>query len=558
MASQPSEPAVQQPNRLLLLGNQIVQDLYLDDDNAEEVLHTHYDHILDKKFTVGSLVGLGFSLMNVPFGVSTTLAIGLVCGSCLTILWGWLIFGFFTLFIALSLCEISSKYPTSGGVYHFACILAPGEYGLSTSWFDGWYLIIGNLLMFVSCAFGGAQFILSMLGLTMADYKHDDLIILVIFMIIVVLSALINLKFQKSLEKINYFCIYWTVGTILITDILILIFANDFHSIKYILTHFDTSNAGWPKAIAFIIGAFQFPSMTFNGYGAIVAMSEEVKNPEKNIPKGLVYSILTSILTGLVFIIPILAILPPEKVINDNPDIFPIDVILKVSTKSFLVSLSIALMIVGAVMFATVGSLTTVSRMIFSFGRDKGLPFPDLWEQVDTMDDEHVPKNALLLAAGISIVLGCFSLVSSAALNAFIGCSVIAMNLANGIPILCSIFNKRRKIRGSTFKLRKFGYIVNIISCIGIFLTIIILSLPPSLDIDIKSMNYAFVVFFIFTIFITTGWYGWGRHNFRGPSFEFEGIPLKVISERLNLEDLWITTDQAQGKPLEPLPTDNS
>lgn len=66
--------------RLINLGNQWVQDIYFDDDNTEEVVHIHYDHELDKKFTVSSLVGLGFSLMNVPFGVSTTLSIGLVCG----------------------------------------------------------------------------------------------------------------------------------------------------------------------------------------------------------------------------------------------------------------------------------------------------------------------------------------------------------------------------------------------------------------------------------------------------------------------------------------------
>lgn len=226
------------------LGHQIAQEIYYDDDNAEEVRHFHYKQELHHKFTVSSIIGLGFSLMNVPFGVASTLSIGLVCGSNVTILWGWVIFGLFSIMISLSLSEIVSKYPTSGGVYHFSSILASEKYSLITSWFDGWYLIIGNLLMFVSYSFGGAQFILSMFGLLQSSYKKDSLFIMLVFVGIVVISAIVNLKFQHYIDKINEFCIYWTFYTVLFADILILLFSSEFHNFKYIFTHFDASRSG--------------------------------------------------------------------------------------------------------------------------------------------------------------------------------------------------------------------------------------------------------------------------------------------------------------------------
>lgn len=519
------------PENLRVLGHQIAQEIYYDDDNNEEVQHFQYKPELEHKFSVGSIVGLGFSLMNVPFGVASTLSIGLVCGANATIFWGWLLFGFFSIMISLSLSEIASKFPTSGGVYHFSCILSNEKYSLITSWFDGWYLLIGNLLMFVSYSFGGAQFVLSIFGLSQSDYKENSLLIMLAFVIIIFVSTIINLKFQGSLEKFNEVCIYWTFYTILIADILILLFASEFHNLKYVFTHFDASRSGWPDVVAFIIGGIQFSSMTFNGYGAIVSMSEEVKDPEKTIPKGLTYSIFASIVTGIIFIIPLLSVLPElSRLLDDNPDIFPIDVILKLSTRSFLVSLFISLMIVGAIVFACVGALTTVSRTIYSLARDHGLPYGSIWQQLNTTTDmETVPRNALLLAVLASMILGSFSLISTSAFNAFLGCSVMAMNVANGIPILCSLINKRKKIRGATFKLRKVGYVVNIFSCFMIFLTCIVLCFPPSLDIDIQSMNYSIVVFLIFSISIWVGYYAWGKENFVGPLLVVEPESNSVV-----------------------------
>ncbi|KAG7732092.1 hypothetical protein KL948_002290 [Ogataea haglerorum] len=496
-----------------------INDIWQDGDVSEQIEHFKYKQELKKKFSFGSIIGLGFSLMNVPFGISSTLSIGLVCGSSFTILWGWVLFSLFTVFISLSLGEISGKFPSSGGVYHYSSILANEKYALASSWFTGWYLVLGNWLMFISYAFGGSQFILSILGIKSQDYKHDDLFVLLLYFLIITLSGLVNLKFQRHLEKINKLCIYWTIYTVLVMDFLLLIFSTDFHDVRYILTNFDASRSGWPAVIAFVVGGIQFSSLTFNGYGMIVSMSEEVQTPERTIPRGLLVSVLVSSLTGLIFIIPILSILPDlELLLDENPDIFPIDIVFKLSTKSILVSFVLVILIIGSSTFATIGSLTTASRTVYALGRDRGLPFNQLWEQVDTMSDEEiVPKNALLLSVAVSFLLGTFSMVSSTAFNAFVGCAVVSLNAANGIPILSSMLNKRRKIRGSAFKLHKLGYIINGFSVVFILLTIVVLCMPPSRYIDITTMNYAVAVFGLFTLMIAVLYYAWGRHNFHGP-----------------------------------------
>ena len=45
----------------------------------------------------------------------------------------------------------------------------------------------------------------------------------------------------------------------------------------------------------------------------------------------------------------------------------------------------------------------------------------------------------------ICAILSSLSLISQSAFNAFMGAAVISLALANGVPILCLMINKRKK-----------------------------------------------------------------------------------------------------------------
>jgi hypothetical protein len=63
--------------------------------------------------------------------------------------WGWPLVVCFTYTIALSMAEICSALPTSGGVYFWSGVLG-GEYGPMFSWVAGWLQMLGQ-------ASGGAR-----------------------------------------------------------------------------------------------------------------------------------------------------------------------------------------------------------------------------------------------------------------------------------------------------------------------------------------------------------------------------------------------------------------
>lgn len=65
------------------------------------------------------------------------------------------------------------------------------------------------------------------------------------------------------------------------------------------------SNAGWPRGWGVMVGALQ-GSYTCSATGMLVSMAEEVRRPELNIARGMVYGNLLNAAYGLLVLLPIL------------------------------------------------------------------------------------------------------------------------------------------------------------------------------------------------------------------------------------------------------------
>lgn len=527
--------------------NHILHDT--EDDEIEHVEHFKYKQDLDRKLTVLSIIGLGFTLMGVPFGLLTTLWISLVDGGNVTMLYGWLIVGFFSICVVLSLCEIIAKYPTAGGVYHFSAILSNEKYSMVSSWFTGWFLLMGNWIYAVSIMFSGSQFILSIFGLKDVYYKEDMLFVLGVYFILLTFVGFINFKFSRYLEKINKVCIYWSIGSVIVIGILLIIFAKRTNLIGHIFTDFDNSRSGWPDPLAFMVG-LQSSSFTLTGYGMLFSMTDEVKNPERNMPKGALSAVLMTVFQGLFFILPILVILPELSILLDeNPEIMPIDIVFKTATQSYIVSFLLVLLLIGTVIFSAIGALTTASRSTYVFARDGGLPFKEIWTAVDSVEESVLPKNALFLSMGVCGAVSLLALISESAFNAFMGASVISLALANGIPIFSLMLNKRRKIKGSAFRLRHFGWIINGISVFWVFISFFVLCLPPVIkDLTWRSMNYAVAVFLFFALVAAVGYKTWGANVFTGPPIDTDYLELHNLEASTRVDNAFVIEEEDEPK----------
>ena len=80
-----------------------------------------------------------FSIISVLTGVTTLYNTGLNYGGPVSLVYGWFVASGFTMLVALSMAEICSSYPTSGGLYYWSAKLAGPRWAPFASWITGWY-----------------------------------------------------------------------------------------------------------------------------------------------------------------------------------------------------------------------------------------------------------------------------------------------------------------------------------------------------------------------------------------------------------------------------------
>ncbi|CAF2925168.1 unnamed protein product [Rotaria sp. Silwood2] len=410
-----------------------------------------YKAELPRSLSFFSVLGLSFAIIAVPFGESVTLSIGLTNGGPVTILYGWIFVTIISIFIAASLAEICSAYPTSGGVYYWSAILANKQWASITSWTTGWLGIVGNWTVSTSICFSGGQLISSAIGLWNETYVPAAWHVVLMYWAVLFVVLLTNIFASKHLHFINTVCVYWTAASVLIILVSVLTMAKGGRrSAAYVFTEFDATRAGWFPGWAFFVGLLQ-SAYTLTGYGMVAAMCEEVENPEREVPKAMVLSVVAAGITGVVYLIPILFVMPDVDKLLAVPSNQPIGCLFMVATGSAGGGFGLLLLILGIQFFAGVGSLTVTSRCLYAFSRDGAVPGSRIWAKINKRYD--IPLHALLFSTLIQGLLGLIYLGSSAAFNAFTGVATICLSASYASPIAILLLRGRHLVASAPFHL---------------------------------------------------------------------------------------------------------
>jgi len=127
--------------------------------------------------------------------------------------------------------------------------------------------------------------------------------------------------------------IVWTSSSVLIIIITLLVMAKDRRSAEFVFTHYDASASGWPAGWSFFVGLLQ-AAYTLTGYGMVAALCEEVQNPHKEVPRAMVLSVVAAGVTGIVYLVPILFVLPDVATLLGVANGQPIGLLFKTVTGS--------------------------------------------------------------------------------------------------------------------------------------------------------------------------------------------------------------------------------
>jgi amino acid transporter len=240
-----------------------------------------------------------------------------------------------------------------------------------------------------------------------------------------------------------------------------------------------------------------------------------LQNPAREVPKAIVLSVAAAGITGVLYLIPILFVLPDPQVLLSVANGQPIGLLFKQVTGSAAGGFGLLFLLLGILFFAGTGALTAASRCTYAFARDGAIPGSHLWSLIDKRFD--IPLAALALSTLVDCLLGLIYFGSASAFNAFTGCATITLSLSYGMPILISVLRGRKMVAHSAFSLGRFGMAINVFTLCWIALAVVLFCMPVAIPVSATSMNYASVVSAGFAAVSIVWYFVRGRKVFTGP-----------------------------------------
>ncbi|KAL5376213.1 hypothetical protein DPSP01_010676 [Paraphaeosphaeria sporulosa] len=495
---------------------------------ADELLEAMgYKSELVRSRSTFQVAFMSFVMASVPYGLTTTLYYPVVNGGPVDIIWGWVLVSLIILCVAASLGEITSVYPTAGGVYYQSFMLSPPQYRKIVSWICGWAFVVGNITITLAVNFGTASFLAACLNVFESEpgvgiFPGEPYQLWLIFFGITILCNLTSALGNKWLPLLDTFAIYWTFAGVIAIIVCILAIAKEGRrNASYVFGEFDTSNSGWPSGWSFFVGLLHAAYAT-SSTGMIISMCEEVQKPATQVPKAMVGTIVLNTIMGIIFLVPILFVFPDQAMLAALASGQPVPTIIKsaIGSAGGSFALFIPLLVLGLI--CGIGCTTAASRCTWAFARDGAIPGFQWWNKVNTKLD--VPLNAMMLSMAIQVLLAFIYFGSTAAFNAFSGVGVITLTLSYAVPIIASVMNGRQQVKEGSFYLGALGTFCNWVSIIWSIFIIPLFCMPTFLPVTLETMNYASVVFVGF-VFISTAWYFiWGKKNYQGPPMAAETV----------------------------------
>lgn len=481
-------------------------------DEDVKVLHSMgYAQELARRMHTFSNFAISFSIICILSGGINSLAQATSGAGGIGIGIGWplgcLISGVF----ALAMAQISSAYPTAGGLYHWGSILGNRFTGWLTAWFNllGLVTVLGAINAGTWTFFEGA-----FPGLGIQNNLANQTIFLAV---ITGVMALINHYGIGLTAKLTDFSGYLIFATSVALAIVCLIFAPSWDVGRLFTFHNysgDTGGGVWPAVSdswVFLLGLL-LPIYTITGYDASAHTSEETVDAARSVPKGMVSSVLWSAVFGYIMLGAFVMMIPNmDEAAKQGWNVFfwAMDQRVPSGIKEALyIAIFISQLLCG------LATVTSASRMIFAFSRDGGLPFSKALAKVSPKYRTPVVAiwtsaiAAWLFVWGASVV----SIAGTSAYTIVVSCTVIFLFFSFVIPIALGL------VTYGTAKWPKMGPWNMGRALYSLFALLSIISMVLIFLIGVQPPNdWALNITIGFLVLTAIVWVAFERNRFQGP-----------------------------------------
>ncbi|KAF7895867.1 hypothetical protein EAF00_005882 [Botryotinia globosa] len=492
-----------------------------DADAAQLAAHGHKQE-LERNFSLLSMLGLAFAILNSWTALAASLSVALPSGGPTSVLWGLITAGVCNLCLAVSLSEFLSAYPTAGGQYHWVAVISWKKYVPILSWITGWINVSGWIALVASGGLLGSQLIGGVISLMHPNYEPQRWHQFLLYVAYNIIAFIVNAFMTSLLPLITKSAFIWSIVGFVVICITVLATASpDYNDASFVFTDFINST-GWPDGVAWLLGLLQ-AGLGLTGFDAVAHMIEEIPNPGVQGPKIMIGCVLIGVFTGFIFLMVLLFV---GGDVNDviESAAGPLLQTFYHATGSKAGAICLLIFPLVCLLFAAISITTTSTRMTYAFARDNGLPFSRVFSRVHPK--LALPLNALYLTMACVFLFGLIFLGSSSAFNAIVSASVVALGVSYAIPVAVNCLRGRKCLPETrAFKLSEpVGWACNLVGIAYVMVTTVLFLFPPELPVTGSNMNYCVVAFFLVFVIAVVQWYVDGKQNFTGPRIDMDAM----------------------------------
>src|SRR5437016_3019067 len=291
----------------------------LSQQEQDEALLQKFGYKQELRRTLGFLsnFAVAFSYISVSTGTFSLFYLGLAAGGP-AFFWTWPIVATGQFLVALNFAELASHFPIAGSIYQWSKRLS----GYTLGWFTGWIYFFAGVLTVTAVAYTIQVPLLSIfpsIPATIVGIPNGVFIALVA----IIIGTLINIAGVRLVSIINNIGVVAEIIGMFGFALILLLF-NNHQPVSFLFTGPHTSlqspgnvctpGFGNTYAGAFLAALFMSLFVIY-GFDTAGTLGEETRDPQRNAPRGVLWSIGLSAIAGFLFLGgTILPIRDPAKI----------------------------------------------------------------------------------------------------------------------------------------------------------------------------------------------------------------------------------------------------
>lgn len=465
-----------------------------------------YAQELSRRMGRFSNFAVSFSLICILSGGITSFQMGLSAAGGASIGLGWPLGGLFAMIVAASMAQIASAYPTAGGLYHWGSILGGKAWGWITAWFN----LLGLVFVVAAINFGSYDPFFKTLIAPLFGIAPESLgwVHQTIFLTVITgLQALLNhwgIKWASRITDLSGYLIFLVTVVLVVSLVAYAPGKLDFSRLYTFTNLTGTEGSAWPQqtlVMAFLSGLL-LTAYTITGFDASAHTAEETHDAAKNVPKGIISSVLWSVLFGYVMVCSFVLVMPDLTAgMKMGTGFF--EAILAPIPAPLRITIEVLMFFINFV--CGLAAVTSCSRMMYAFARDGGLPGSHWLKQVHHV--HRTPGAAIwvtaILAISITLYGDAFTVLSAG--------SAVFLFISYAMPIAAGLFAEGKTwTKKGPFTLGAWSKLFAVLGTVGALVLAYVGMQPPN-----EKVAYVTITLFVLLNVI---WFGLGvRNRFAGP-----------------------------------------